>query len=187
MRVAGPWSLWVFLGFSPRANFIAAGARTAIRSMTVPAVLSNTDCPPMGLAEPGPVWTQVTPARRASSKYGLSGFTPSSARSWGVQGAAQSFRSSSAPPQPYRPRWQWASMKPGRMWPPAASMRPPGPASSGRADMGPVWAIREPLMSTKPQGMTPFSMVWTTPLTMSMCCSSSDRVRRVSARRCAML
>ncbi len=67
-RLAQPGVPWCRLGFSPRANFMAAGARTAIWSMSVPAVLSRTDCPPMGLAEPGPVWTQVIPARRASSK-----------------------------------------------------------------------------------------------------------------------
>ena len=72
---------------------MAAGERTTIWSATVPTVFSRTDCPEMGFAEPGPVWMQVTPARRASAKYGLRGSTPSSARMCGVQEAEDSLRS----------------------------------------------------------------------------------------------
>ena len=85
---------------------MAAGARTTIWSAIRPLVLSSTDWPLMGLVDPGPVSTQVTPVRRASRKSGSRGLTPSSARSWGVQGLVASFRSSPSQPVPvpYRPR-----------------------------------------------------------------------------------
>ena len=166
MRVTGVSfrSLYTDLGFSPRANFMAAGAFTTISSTQRPSVFMARNCPAMGLAEPGPVSTVVTPPSRASRKPRSRGFTPSTARSWGVQGSVDSLPSSASKPRasPNRPRWQWASMKPGRMCPPSASSTSPlYPA--GRASMGPTAAILSPSSSTKPRGITGASMGCTTP------------------------
>ncbi|MPN39055.1 hypothetical protein SDC9_186581 [bioreactor metagenome] len=166
MRVTGVSfrSLYADFGFSPSASFMAQGAKRTIWSTHRPLVLMAADWPAMGLELPGPVTTAVTPPARASSKQRSRGLMASMARRLGVQGSVDSLPSSPSKPKafPNMPRWQWASMRPGRIWPPFTSRSSPS-GEEGSRSMGPTWAMRPSSTATKPRGITGPSMGWTTP------------------------
>ena len=88
------------------AIFMETGSATTMRSAMAPSVLTHSICPPMGLAEPGPVTKVVTPAARASAKQRSCGLRASSARRWGVMGSVHSLPSSPSKPResPNTPR-----------------------------------------------------------------------------------
>ena len=75
MRVTGirPPRPKLFLGFSPKAIFMARGERRTISSMVLPQVFMATKVPAMGLELPGPVATVVTPPRTATPYSGSRG------------------------------------------------------------------------------------------------------------------
>ena len=81
-------------------------------------------CPPITLALPGVVQTDVIPPLTASVKFLSIGFIPSIGFKWGVTGSVCSLPSAPSAPIPssQRPKCVWASIKPGSTKHPFASI-----------------------------------------------------------------
>ena len=145
---------------------MATGFLRTMASTSLPTSLNAAKVPPTTFAEPGPATAVVMPAARAIPTASSSGRKPSMARMCGVTGLERSLMSvpSQRVASPWRPRWQWASTRPGVTRSPCASIVR---HFAGALTLRPTATILPLSTRTSPLGMSGPEMGLTSPSLMS--------------------